>query len=334
MPKREYKLVMYRGKWCVYFQGGGKSRRISTGTPDRNIAEGVAPQIVKSLESKSVKTVADIWEACVKDKEEQGQVIAKNMPFHWKALEGSFGEKLPASITPQDCRKYCADRSNQGKKPATYITELKHLRLSLNWGVKHGLIPAAPFIEVPPEPTPKDRYLTKEEFNLLFEAAQAHHIKVAMALMIATAGRIEAILELTWDRVDFERSKIRLQDPFTSRRQKGRAIVPMNNSLRAILQTAYDNRTCRYVVEWAGEPVKSVRKGFHNAADKAGLKDVTPHVLRHTAAVWMAEAGIAMEEIAQYLGHSSPKTTRDVYAKYSPEYLATAADALTFGQIK
>jgi len=40
------------------------------------------------------------------------------------------------------------------------------------------------------------------------------------------------------------------------------------------------------------------------AAD-AGLADVSPHVLRHTAAVHTAEAGISMDEIAQYLGHSA-----------------------------
>ncbi len=238
------------------------------------------------------------------------------------------------SITPAGCREYCATRKAQGKKPATYITELKHLRLALNWGVKHNLIKEVPFIEIPPKPAPRDRYLTKDEFEKLFEAAKAHHIKVAMALMIATAGRIEAILELTWGRVDFDRSKIQLQDRFTAKRQKGRAVVPMNASLRAILKTAYDNRTCQYVVEWAGRQVKSVRKGFQNAAEKAKLEDVSPHVLRHSAAVWMAEAGIPMEEISQYLGHSSTKTTRDVYAKYSPEHLATAANVLTFGRFK
>jgi len=42
----------------------------------------------------------------------------------------------------------------------------------------------------------------------------------------------------------------------------------------------------------------------------------------------MAEAGISMSEIAQYLGHSDSTITERVYAKYSPEYLKTAASAL------
>lgn len=42
----------------------------------------------------------------------------------------------------------------------------------------------------------------------------------------------------------------------------------------------------------------------------------------------MAEAGIPMEEIAQYLGHANVEVTRKVYARYSPEYLRKAASAL------
>ncbi|WP_253284257.1 MULTISPECIES: tyrosine-type recombinase/integrase [unclassified Ruegeria] len=60
------------------------------------------------------------------------------------------------------------------------------------------------------------------------------------------------------------------------------------------------------------------------------MSDVSPHVLRHTAAVHMAEAGIAMEEIAQFLGHSDSRITASVYARYSPEHLRKAASALEF----
>jgi len=44
--------------------------------------------------------------------------------------------------------------------------------------------------------------------------------------------------------------------------------------------------------------------------------------------VWMAEAGVPMAEIAQYMGHSDPKITYRIYARYSPTYLQRAANAL------
>jgi len=84
-----------------------------------------------------------------------------------------------------------------------------------------------------------------------------------------------------------------------------------------------------YVIEWAGAPVKSIKRAFRAAVMRAGLdKAVTPHVLRHTAASWMAEAGIPMSEIAAVLGHRDSRTTERVYAKFSPEYLQKAVRAL------
>jgi integrase len=104
----------------------------------------------------------------------------------------------------------------------------------------------------------------------------------------------------------------------------------MTPSLRAALLEAKRGSLSDYVVEWAGGPVRSIRKGFKAAAIDAGLHDVSPHVLRHTAAVHMAEAGIPMDEIAQYLGHSDTRITASTYARYSPEHLRKAASALDF----
>src|ERR1019366_10509029 len=59
----------------------------------------------------------------------------------------------------------------------------------------------------------------------------------------------------------------------------------------------------RFAVEWNCEPVKSIRKAFARAVADAKLgADVTPHVLRHTAATWLMQAGVDQWEAAGYLG--------------------------------
>ena len=88
-----------------------------------------------------------------------------------------------------------------------------------------------------------------------------------------------------------------------------------------------EGATSPYVIEWGGERVMSVKKGVGAAGRKAGVK-CSPHVLRHTAAVWMAEDGVPMQQIAQYLGHNDSSTTERVYARFSPDYLREAAKAL------
>ncbi len=41
-----------------------------------------------------------------------------------------------------------------------------------------------------------------------------------------------------------------------------------------------------------------------------------------------------MDEISQYLGHSNVQITASVYARFSPQYLPRAAEALNFGEVR
>lgn len=140
-----------------------------------------------------------------------------------------------------------------------------------------------------------------------------------------TAGRRNALLDLTWDRVDFERGTIDLYDPSQARTAKGRAAVPMNGMLRAALLEAKEGALTPYVIEWAGKRVGSIKRAFVATAKAAGLPQATPHVLRHSSAVFLAEAGHSMAEIAQFLGHKDDRITQRVYAKYSPQHLRKLA---------
>jgi integrase len=48
----------------------------------------------------------------------------------------------------------------------------------------------------------------------------------------------------------------------------------------------------------------------------------------------MVEAGVPIEEVASYLGHSNPSVTRSTYAQFSPDYLRRAAGALDLGLVE
>jgi integrase len=110
---------------------------------------------------------------------------------------------------------------------------------------------------------------------------------------------------------------------------KNRAVVPIAARLRPILEEAREAATCEYVIEYGGKPVASLKTATRGAARRAGLSGVTPHILRHTAATWLAMAGIPMEEIGRLLGHRDFRTTWRIYAKHAPEYLRGAIDALS-----
>ncbi len=246
----------------------------------------------------------------------------------WMQLEPHFGHLTPNDVDKAACKAYEAARLASGRKIGTIWTELTHLRTVLNFGEKAQLIDRAPHVWLPPQPEPRDRRLTREEAAKLIDSCDAEHVRLFVILALATAGRAEAILDLTWDRIDFERAEIDLRDPRRRENNKGRARVPMNGMARAALQDAYRGRTCEHVVSWSGAPVRAVKTAFRAAVRRSGLVDVSPHVLRHTAASWMAEAGVSMAMISQYLGHRRIDTTAKTYARFSPVGMRAAAEAV------
>lgn len=273
-------------------------------------------------------TISYLWDAYAAEKE--GKRIVSNMEFSGKAVLPFFGHMHPDHITTALCRQYAAKRAKAKRKPGTIWTELNHLRIVTNWARKVRLITEPTAIELPRKPPPRDKRLTRAEARALIDAAEPGHIRLAIVLMLTTAARSGAILDLTWDRVDFERGQIMYADPEDDAHRKGRATVPMNNLARTELEAAQKVALSEYVVEWAGRKVGSIKRGFAASVERAGLSGVTPHILRHTAASLMAESGTPMDEIAQYLGHSDPGITFKVYARFSPGHLKKASAALEF----
>ena len=322
----------FRGGFCVYWSEDGQRRRYQLKARTRAQAE---PEAIDVYRAKTLKidqlTVADIWDAYRDDL--GAKPTAKTMGYTGKAILPHFGSYRPDQLTKDLCLRYEQKRSAQGKTQGTIHTELGHLRSAMKFAENARIIERAPVIHRPNKPMPKERFLTKAEIHALIDAASAPHIRLAIHLLIGTAARVGSILDLTWDRVDFDRGTInlRLDDAVT---RKGRAIVPMNRGLRAALQTAKAAALTDYVIEYASDRVKSIRKGFVNAVTRADLTDVTIHTIRHTAAVLMVSEGIPIEKVAQFLGHSNVATTYRVYARFAPEHLADAAEILNFIEIR
>lgn len=327
----EWRLTRLAGEFCVTWDDIGEDgrairRRYRLGTYDRREAEASAASRYAKLTRPEGKTVAALWEGYRRDKE--GKAVLDTMQHTWKALAPVFGHLEGDQIGTEDCRSYTKMRREAKKSDGSIHTELGHLRMILTWAKAMKLIDDAPAIERPQKPEPKDRYLTREEVRKLMDSAKVPHIRLAIRLMISTGARVSAALDLTWDRVDFERGIIRLRNPFDQTARKTRATVPMNDTLKAELETVKKAALSPYVVEWAGAKVGSIKKGIAAAAKAAKLEDVTPHVLRHSAAVWLVEDGHSFAEVAQFLGHSDVKVTFKIYGRFSPTHLRKLADTL------
>ena len=61
-------------------------------------------------------------------------------------------------------------------------------------------------------------------------------------------------------------------------------------------------------------------KAFRSVANAAGLADVTPHILRHTAATWLMQLGTDKWEAAEYLGMTAEQLDK-TYGHNHPDHL-------------
>ena len=270
-----------------------------------------------------------IYDSDLADRESEGKAAVPRMKDAWKRLKPTFGDLMPVHVTKELCRSYTDKRRADGVGDGTIHVELGYLRAALKFAAGQTWITAVPDVPLPAKPAPKDHFLSKEEARKLIDAAISPHVRLFIILALTTAGRAGAILDLTWMRVDLERRVIRLADPQRSKTRKGRATVPINDLAFEALKAAKEGALAEWVIEYGGERVKSIKKGVAASARRAGVI-CSPHVLRHTAAVHLAQDGHSMDEIAQYLGHNNPKTTFRVYARYSPGHLQKLAASLEF----
>jgi len=261
--------------------------------------------------------VEDLWPAYVKDRKRE---IANpdKLKYAWAALAPHFGHRFASAISKDDCRAY---RIARKRSDSTVRTELEMLRACLNFHkIPHN-------IWLPPASKPRDIWLTKEQVRVLVEHIDAPHVQLFVTLAVTTSARMGALLDLTWERVNFRSGFIDLEPAGRIKTNKQRTTVPMARRARIALEEAYEARLTDHVIEYAGKPVKSVQKALISASIRSGVK-CSPHILRHTAGVWMAQDMVPMSLISQYMGHTTIKVTEKHYARYSPEYMREAAAAL------
>jgi integrase len=317
----DWRVRLYRGKYAAVRTVDGKTERVSLRTADL----GEAKRRLKDWTATPTgNTVGELVEAYLTDKDKTA-IRAVDLRGSWKAAKATFAHLRPDQITRDVCRTYRDERYRAGRKPNTVRKELETVRAAINFHKVQGAV-----FELPAPPPSKDRFLDRSEAKALLKAARRFpHVRAFIALSLATAARQSALLELTWDRVDMKRRIIHLaRGTAEDAQMKSRARVPMNKRAYRYLRVLQAAATCNHVIEWGGHRVLSIKKGFAAARERAGLEDITPHVLRHTAISWMAQAGVPMFEISRFAGHSDTKVTERRYAHLHPDHLKNAAKAL------
>jgi len=319
----DYTLGWHRGKRTIDFTDhDGQRVRRSLGTDDEGLAEQRAKEWWAIHTAAPSDRVSDLWPVYVRDRMKE---VARKDRFKatWTALEPHFGHRIGTAIGRDDCRAYYASRKAQGKADSTVLTELQLLRACL----KMTLGERAPDLWMPPESKPRSLYLTPADMAKVHADSRTPHIALFLELALATGARATAICDLTWDRVDLKHGFVDLMPAGRIKTNKNRPVVKLTKRALAALERAKEAAQTDHVIEFNGKPIKSVKKALQRISERTGV-DFSPHVLRHSAGVWMAKENVPLQKISQFLGHSSTRVTEKVYARYQPGFMEEAADAL------
>ncbi len=205
-------------------------------------------------------------------------------------------------------------------------------KTALNWAWKRGMLETVPFIALPKRTAspPRGRPLEVEDIRKLLAAARSDHIRHFIYLMIATAARPDAVLDLTFSRCDFERRLITLNPEGREQTKKYRPVVRMPEEIVDYLKELKANSDSDYIINYHGSKVLSTKKAWRQLRKDAGLDDaVNPYSIRHTMARWLRSQSVPAWEVAAQLGHKQKDvSTTEIYAPFDPAYLSNAVKAI------
>jgi integrase/recombinase XerD len=152
--------------------------------------------------------------------------------------------------------------------------------------------------------------LSKEDVRLTIENTNNLKHKCIVSLLYSAGLRRNELLNLKLTDIDSKRMVIRVRD---AKGNKDRYTL-LGKSMLDDLRIYYkEYRPKIYLFEGKNEVkynANSVFKIVSNAGLKAGIKiKVSPHILRHSFATHLLEAGTDLRYIQLLLGHNSTKTT-------------------------
>jgi integrase len=330
-----------RGCWYVHINENGGRREFSTGSADGGEAQAFLGKILADRRHEARTGPPERREVLISDVladylEDRGdnQTQPATVAGRVVKLLNFWEYKFVNEITPAKVKDYA---KASGVKPGTLRRELGILRAALNHAVKHERLKDAPFIQLPPAPPGRERWLTRNEAaRLLWHSRAAKsdtrpYLTLYIRLALYTGARPGALLQLRWPQVKFDQGNYGVIDfnpPGRVRTIKGRPRIPMNAKIRAMMLRAKATHGSDLgpVLNRAGKQIEDLGGSFESALDRAGIEDVTPHTMRHTCGTWMAQRGVKLWDIGGWLGHKDTRTTA-IYAHHHPDHLKEAMAA-------
>lgn len=231
-----------------------------------------------------------------------------------------YGNRYMSGIGIKTLDEYRAFLKALNLKDTSRNVNIRHLKIALKKAVHWGYLKADPSVHLKLFKVDLGKHfsLTIDEVRRIIDAAGEHsrEMQAAVAMQYFTGmSRAEIISPMSIG-----------PDNITYRRVKtGKMItVPIAPALRPFIE--HVGIGIRKIIKWKN--AASYSHCFAAVAERAGLKGVTPHKIRHTFATHLLNAGEDIKTISDMLGHGSIAVTSAFYAHVLDETKRRAVERL------
>ncbi len=164
--------------------------------------------------------------------------------------------------------------------------------------------------------------IKREEYRVLLDQCDPW-MRAVVVVAANTGMRRSEILRLRWPDIDFEARRIAVLKTKTDRPRQ----IPMNEEVAGALEGMPRHIDTDLVFHQHGGLIQGFTKRWNAARERAGLRDVHFHDLRHTFSTWLSELGVSPMVIMALTGHTTANMLKR-YTNISDPAMAAAVGAL------
>jgi site-specific recombinase XerD len=219
-------------------------------------------------------------------------------------------ERPVEEIERDDLRTYVAHLQAQGRS-ASWM-KMKLAALVFLFTKTLGRPTDVSFIKFPKQYSPLPTVLSLSEVDAFLQALRHPMYRAIAMVAYGTGLRIDEVLSLEVKDIDGSRGVLRVRHGKGDRAREVKLSAGLYQSLRDYWARERPRLPYLFASRRTGRPPApgAVRSAFAMAAEQAGInKRVRPHVLRHSYATHLLDAGTDVRIIQALLGHRSLQTT-------------------------
>jgi len=262
-------------------------------------------------EQPEVIRVADVL-LLYHSRAERAEITKKMDFYHLRQVVSALGDLEVGELARRHLQNFEDEQRKSGVKQNTIQRRLSILRAALNWCVEREFLTTSPMAGYKLKRGQDERFIppTPAEVSAIIANAPDHIIR-AVVLGYNLGLRIgpSELFALQWDsfRLD-ETPPVAIFRASSKNPDEQWRKVPIKVYLLPWLRRWRAEDTLQRItwcIHFHGEPVKSMKRAWKTALEKAGItRRVRPYDLRHAFATYILEAGADAGTAAKLMGHS------------------------------